>query len=111
MHVLAYECAATLEKAHRWHLELFDSLCAANARLFLRTECRFFELDPPECEAAAWGKQIERGRVVRRWEESDRTKPWAWRGMGRVGRPVRLSSSLSKNPLPNSRRLIPPVFQ
>ena len=75
MHVLAYERAATLEKAHRWHLELFDSVCAANARLFRRTESRFFELDPPECEAAAWGKQIERGRVVCRWDESGGSKP------------------------------------
>lgn len=52
-HVLAYEGAATLEQGHRWHLDLIDRLCAADARLFRRTERRFVDLSDPESEAAA----------------------------------------------------------
>lgn len=52
-HVLAYEGAATLERGHRWHLDLIDRLCAADASLFRRTERRFVDLSDPESEAAA----------------------------------------------------------
>jgi protein phosphatase len=59
-HVLAYEGAATLEQGHRWHLDLIDRLCAADAGLFRRTERRFVDLSEPESEAAAtaWWHEI-----------------------------------------------------
>jgi protein phosphatase len=59
-HVLAYEGAATLEQGHRWHLDLIDRLCAADASLFRRTERRFVDLSEPESETAAtaWWHEI-----------------------------------------------------
>lgn len=59
-HVLAYEGAATLEQGHRWHLDLIDRLCAADAGLFRITQRRFVDLSQPESEAAAtaWWHEI-----------------------------------------------------
>jgi protein phosphatase len=59
-HVLAYEGAATLEQGHRWHLDLIDRLCAADAGLFRATQRRFVDLGEPESEAAAtaWWDEI-----------------------------------------------------
>ena len=59
-HVLAYEGAATLEQGHRWHLDLIDRLCAADAGLFRVTQRRFVDLSQPESEAAAtaWWHEI-----------------------------------------------------
>ena len=58
--VLAYEGAATLEQGHRWHLDLIDRLCAADASLFRRTERRFVDLSDPASEGAAtaWWHEI-----------------------------------------------------
>lgn len=59
-HVLAYEGAATLEKSHRWHLDLIDRLCAADAGLFRTTQRRYVDLADPASEAAAtaWWHEI-----------------------------------------------------
>jgi protein phosphatase len=59
-HVLAYEGAATLEKSHRWHLDLIDRLCAADAGLFRTTQRRYVDLGDPASEAAAtvWWHEI-----------------------------------------------------
>jgi protein phosphatase len=59
-HVLAHEGAATLEKNHRWHLDLIDRLCAADAAMFRPTQRRYVDLADPASEAAAtaWWHEI-----------------------------------------------------
>ncbi|MGD9582266.1 MAG: polynucleotide kinase-phosphatase [Lysobacterales bacterium] len=59
-HVLAHEGAATLHNSHRWHLDLIDRLCAADAGLFRATQRRYVDLADPasEAEATAWWQAI-----------------------------------------------------
>jgi protein phosphatase len=59
-HVLAHEGAATLERSHRWHLDLIDRLCAADPSLFRITQRRYVDLADPasEAEASAWWHEI-----------------------------------------------------
>lgn len=63
-HVLAYEGAATLQNGHRWHLDLIDRLCSADAGLFRATDRRYVDLADPASEAAAagWWHEITSGQ-------------------------------------------------